>query len=347
MKSFIGRYAGFVLLFGGVIGIIILNLSSLKPAAQILPPVTTAAPGERKQTLTTSTRGTQVYVDIKGEVRYPGVYLLDPGSRIADLIQAAGGLLADADTENLNLARVLSDEMVIIIPSRMQAVALPSPTASPVLVVVDIKGEVRYPGIYELPLGARVGEAITKAGGLTVHADITTFNRAEAVKDGMQITVPRLPTVAPLIKERIYVEIQGEVVKPGLYEVDSDWVLKQLVNLAGGLQIGADITGLNLNKPLVAGERIVIRKYEAQPAVVETENQPQTETIPDGLIDINTADLDDLMTLKGIGIVLGQRIIDYRAEYGPFAAIEDIMLVSGIKESIFANIRDAIKVGNR
>ena len=124
-------------------------------------------------------------------------------------------------------------------------------------------------------------------------------------------------------------------------------MLKQLVNLAGGLQIGADITGLNLNKPLVAGERIVIRKYEAQPAVVETENQPQTETIPDGLIDINTADLDDLMTLKGIGIVLGQRIIDYRAEYGPFAAIEDIMLVSGIKESIFANIRDAIKVGNR
>ena len=56
-------------------------------------------------------------------------------------------------------------------------------------------------------------------------------------------------------------------------------------------------------------------------------------------ININTADLDTLMTLSGIRIILGRRIIDYRAEYGDFAAIEDIMFVSGIKESVFAKIR--------
>ncbi|MDO9581100.1 MAG: helix-hairpin-helix domain-containing protein [Bacteroidales bacterium] len=61
-------------------------------------------------------------------------------------------------------------------------------------------------------------------------------------------------------------------------------------------------------------------------------------------MNINTAGLEALMTLKGIGNILGQRIIDYRAEYGFFLSIEDIMQVSGIKDVVYAQIKDYIIV---
>jgi len=54
--------------------------------------------------------------------------------------------------------------------------------------------------------------------------------------------------------------------------------------------------------------------------------------------------LEELSTLQGIGQILGQRIIDYRAEYGDFLSIEDIMNVSGIKTSIYEEIKESITV---
>jgi comEA protein len=62
------------------------------------------------------------------------------------------------------------------------------------------------------------------------------------------------------------------------------------------------------------------------------------------LININTATLSTLTTLPGIGDILGQRIIDYRAEFGLFQTIEEIMNVSGIKTSVYEQIKTRIKV---
>ncbi|MCL2697759.1 MAG: ComEA family DNA-binding protein [Oscillospiraceae bacterium] len=62
------------------------------------------------------------------------------------------------------------------------------------------------------------------------------------------------------------------------------------------------------------------------------------------LVNINTADLEELMTLQGIGPAIGQRIIDYREDSGLFMAVEEIMEVSGIGEVVFANIRDRITI---
>jgi competence protein ComEA len=59
-------------------------------------------------------------------------------------------------------------------------------------------------------------------------------------------------------------------------------------------------------------------------------------------ININKATIDELDSLPGIGYIIAQRIIDYRAEYGPFESIEDIVRVSGIKESVYAQIKEYI-----
>ena len=76
----------------------------------------------------------------------------------------------------------------------------------------------------------------------------------------------------------------------------------------------------------------------------EAEEPEPPAVDPNGMVNLNTASLEELCTLKGIGEVLAQRIIDYRNENGGFAQIEDIMKVKGIAEGKFSAIRDRLTV---
>lgn len=64
----------------------------------------------------------------------------------------------------------------------------------------------------------------------------------------------------------------------------------------------------------------------------------------DGKVDLNTADMEELMTLKGVGETRAKAIVEYRAQNGSFTRIEDIMQIPGIKEGIFSKIKDQITV---
>lgn len=85
----------------------------------------------------------------------------------------------------------------------------------------------------------------------------------------------------------------------------------------------------------------------------ETVSEPETE-IPvlasgesgsaDGKIDLNTAGLEELMTLNGVGETRAKAIVEYRSQNGAFTKIEDIMQIPGIKEGIFSKIKDQITV---
>jgi competence protein ComEA len=77
--------------------------------------------------------------------------------------------------------------------------------------------------------------------------------------------------------------------------------------------------------------------------IEESESQDQADS-PGGLININTASKEQLMTLPGIGEKVAGRIIEYREKNGSFSKTEDIMKISGIKEKLFSKIRDKITV---
>ena len=82
---------------------------------------------------------------------------------------------------------------------------------------------------------------------------------------------------------------------------------------------------------------------QTEPAVQETEAAP--EVVPeDGRININTAGVEELTTLKGVGESRANAIIAFREEHGSFENPEDIMQIAGIKEGIYAKIKDQIKV---
>ena len=153
---------------------------------------------------------------------------------------------------------------------------------------------------------------------------------------GNSVELLPAPTSSPLI-----VDVAGAVPRPGVYELPEGSRVKDAVEAAGGFLAEADKANLNLAAPLDDGQRLEIPFLEGtQPLGMMNFPDDQVE-----LIDINTADLDTLSTLPGIGPTLAQKIIDYRETYGPFYYIEDIMNVEGISDTTFENIKDLITTG--
>ena len=135
----------------------------------------------------------------------------------------------------------------------------------------------------------------------------------------------------------IAVYVIGCVKNPGVYYLDSGSRLYQLLDLCGGVTQDADVSSLNLSKKLSDSDMInILAKKD------ETENiENEENNLEKGKININTATLEELKTLDGIGEQTAQKIINYRKEQS-FQSIEDIMNVPGIGESKFLNIENDI-----
>lgn len=148
------------------------------------------------------------------------------------------------------------------------------------------------------------------------------------------------PTPAPL---RVYVT--GAVRRPDVYLLPPMSIVKDAVAAAGGPTADADLERINLALQLVDQQQIYVpRQGEDVPPVVAPANPGNAPAAESGPIDINTATLEELDTLPGVGPAIAQRIIDYRNENGPFGAIEEIMNVKGIGPATFEKFKDQIAV---
>ncbi|MCX8094782.1 MAG: helix-hairpin-helix domain-containing protein [Caldisericia bacterium] len=148
-------------------------------------------------------------------------------------------------------------------------------------------------------------------------------------------------------KEKIYVQIVGEIKYPGVYEMENGDRVFQLVEKAGGLSENADINSINLSKKLIDGEKITVfaKKSLTEDDSKTTQSGISSTKPKSNLININTASKEELESLPGIGPTLAQRIIDYRETNGYFQTIEDIKKVSGIGDKKFEAIKNLITVG--
>lgn len=140
-------------------------------------------------------------------------------------------------------------------------------------------------------------------------------------------------------KKKIYVHICGEVKLPGVYEVEEGCRLYELLELAGGATEQGMPDAMNLADVLSDGQRIVIPSQEEASVLVQQEQEEAQ-----GLININTASVQQLMTLPGIGEAKAADIIEYRETNGSFQDITDIMKISGIKDALFQKIKGLITV---
>ena len=135
------------------------------------------------------------------------------------------------------------------------------------------------------------------------------------------------------------VYVCGAVVHPGVYELPAQSRVYEAVALAGGMSEEAALTAVNQAELLADEQMIVIPTVEEQQA--ETAGTGMDEQ---GIVNINTADLEELKTLPGIGDSKARSIISYREKNGAFGAVQDIKNVDGIGDGVFAKLEGCIKV---
>ena len=125
-------------------------------------------------------------------------------------------------------------------------------------------------------------------------------------------------------KKKISVEIKGEVEKQGVYEMDLGSTLEDLLKSAKPYP-DADLSSFSLQKRLHHLELVVVKKKEEKK-----------------LVSINSAGIEELTTLPGIGKTTAQKIIDYRQEKGSFLSLEELMNVKGIGKSKYEKVKGSI-----
>ena len=163
-------------------------------------------------------------------------------------------------------------EDVTVVETTMLAEKTEVSTTQEAVIFVDIKGAVKNPGVYQMKAGDRVKDALDAAGGLTDEADSQKVNLAQRVEDQMVIVVPK---------------------------------------------VGEEATEI--------------------PSGVTSK-----EAAKDGKVNINTATVEELKTLKGVGEKKAEAIIEYRKKNGSFKTKEDLMKVRGIGKKLFESFQERI-----
>lgn len=153
------------------------------------------------------------------------------------------------------------------------------------------------------------------------------------------------------IKEKIIVHVAGAVNNEGIYELDINSRIMDAINLAGGLRNDANIRDINLANKLEDGMKIYIPTNN-EIKDIEKENTEDKYIISSSnnknkdnkKISINTASIEELETLPGIGKTTALKIVNYIKENGKFKALEDLKKVSGIGNSKYEKIKDFISL---
>ena len=150
-------------------------------------------------------------------------------------------------------------------------------------------------------------------------------------------------------RNKIIVEIKGEVAKPDVYQLEEGSIIKDLIDMAGGVTEEADLSRINRAEELLNHELIIIGNIndETESSVVQNSsvssgNSTDNDSKSSTLININTADLEQLKEITGIGNIKAQSIIDYREANGGFKSLEELKNVDGIGDKTFEKIKDQI-----
>lgn len=188
------------------------------------------------------------------------------------------------------------------------------------------------------------------------------LNREEKMEPCVCEECPIVSAEEKKVSSKIKVDLKGYVKKPGVYEVENETIVNDLIKLAGGLKTNATTENINLSKKLKDEDVVIIlsktelKKQQQSSTVLPTgststnvkseSSAPTTSTSVENAnrkVCLNTASKEELMTLTGIGESKALAIIEYRTNTS-FKDITEIMNVSGIGESVYEKIKDSITV---
>jgi competence protein ComEA len=140
----------------------------------------------------------------------------------------------------------------------------------------------------------------------------------------------------------VVVHVAGAVRHPGVVELPSGSRVAEAVDRAGGLRRSADPGSVNLARPLVDGEQIVVLRRGSTGAAPLAPGAATPQAGTTAPVRLNTATVQELDSLPGIGPVLAQRIVDWRTTHQRFTSVEELGEVSGIGEATLADLRPLV-----
>lgn len=140
----------------------------------------------------------------------------------------------------------------------------------------------------------------------------------------------------------VVVSVLGRVARPGLVRLPEGSRVADALSATGGALPGTDLMGLNLARRLSDGEQLVVGA--APPAGQPPQVAPGASVSPHQPVDLNSATMEQLDALPGIGPVTAKRILDWRAAHGPFTSVDQLRQVSGVGPARLAHLRGLVRV---
>jgi competence protein ComEA len=143
---------------------------------------------------------------------------------------------------------------------------------------------------------------------------------------------------------RVFVHVAGAVRHPGVYTLRAGSRVADAVERAGGARASADLSAVNLASKLEDGRQVLVPRRLAAGAAPASAAGAAAAGVPAPPVDLNTATLEQLDTLDGVGPATAQKILDYRTEHGGFGSVDELGQVPGIGEKRLAALRDHVRV---
>ncbi|HEU5265537.1 MAG TPA: helix-hairpin-helix domain-containing protein [Jatrophihabitans sp.] len=199
--------------------------------------------------------------------------------------------------------------------------------------------------VAERPRAVAVPTNSSPAAARTAPSTVAGATRSAAA-DPRQSPRPSAASTTASAGSEVVVDVAGKVRRPGLYRLPSGARVDDAVRAAGGALTGVNLTSLNLAAKVVDGQQIRVglpgeAPPNPVPGAAPAGTAGTTSTSP---VDLNTASSDQLQTLPGVGPVLAQHILDWRAAHGSFDTVDQLNDVPGIGEVKFASLRSRVTV---
>ena len=177
---------------------------------------------------------------------------------------------------------------------------------------------------------------------------------ASSMKEKVMVTnavnITRVEETTTMMPQNCYVDIKGEVLRPGVYEFSCESRMQEVIKKAGGFTEEADETKINLAQKISDQMQIIVPNLHSKQEGGVTEGNSEKGNLSNttlsnskqGTVNINTATLEELQTIKGIGKKKAEAILQYRKEHGAFRTKEDLLQVKGIGKKALEAIESQV-----
>jgi len=209
-----------------------------------------------------------------------------------------------------------------------------------------LRGRVSLGGghVAVLAVVAALALAVTAYATLRARPTVTPVPRAHTSPSALRrpLAAPSLgPTSSAPSADpagTVVVDVAGKVRRPGVAALPAGSRVVDAIRKAGGARAGVDLSPLNLARVLVDGEQILVGMAPAPGVAATASSQPGAAAADGALVNLNTASLEQLDSLPGVGPVTAQKILDWRTAHGAFTAIDELLEVDGIGEKTLADM---------